>query len=57
MNDYSIMPWGKYAGKRLIDIPAHYLLWLHDQGVQHEGLKRYILDNYELLLKEAGRKK
>jgi len=26
------MPFGKYQGRRLIDVPEEYLLWLRKQG-------------------------
>lgn len=26
------MPFGKYAGRRLIDLPEAYLLWFRDKG-------------------------
>jgi uncharacterized protein (DUF3820 family) len=31
MTDTSLMPWGKYKNKRLIDIPASYFIWLWDE--------------------------
>jgi hypothetical protein len=30
LTDESIMPWGKYRGRKLKDVPASYLLWLYD---------------------------
>ena len=30
LTDESIMPWGKYKGETLENIPASYLLWLED---------------------------
>lgn len=51
-NDNSIMPFGKYMGKRMVEIPAHYLIWLFNQGCQHEEVRRYILDNMQALIKE-----
>lgn len=27
-----IMPFGKYQGRRLIDLPEHYLLWFAGKG-------------------------
>jgi uncharacterized protein (DUF3820 family) len=56
LNDKSLMPFGKYQGKALANVPAHYLLWLHDQGCSHSGVKQYILQNFDLLCKEAGLK-
>lgn len=47
------MPFGKHRGKAMVNIPAIYLLWLHDKGCDHAGVKRYILDNLEAINKEA----
>lgn len=47
------MPFGKYRGTALVNVPAIYLLWLFDRGCQHEALRRYILDNMEALKAEA----
>lgn len=57
LTDHTPMPFGRYRGKAMIDVPAHYLLWLFDQGCDHEGVKRYINDNLDALRKEAGRGK
>jgi len=46
------MPFGKYKGKELQDIPASYLLWLYNEGLNHLQLKEYIEDNMEVLEKE-----
>lgn len=54
--DYDLMPFGKFKGKSMANIPAHYLLWLHDNGCSHEGVKKYINNNLEALKKEAGKK-
>lgn len=29
--DNSKMPFGKYKGRRMIDVPDEYLLWLHGE--------------------------
>ena len=47
------MPFGKYQGKKLIEVPAQYLLWLYNQGCDHPGLKHYLNDNLEALKKEV----
>lgn len=54
LHDKSPMPFGKYKGKALIDVPAKYLLWLADNGCDHAGVKQYILNNLAALRKEAG---
>lgn len=53
LKDSSPMPFGKYAGKAMIDVPAVYLIWLFDQGVNNPDVKEYILDNLDALKKEA----
>lgn len=59
IND-TYMKYGKHAGKKLEDIPAHYLLWMrgwiHDKKKVDSwtrGLFNYINDNLEVLQKEA----
>lgn len=32
------MPFGKYAGLRLLDLPEPYLLWFHREGFPHGKL-------------------
>ncbi len=56
ITDNTPMPFGKYRGKPMIEIPAIYLLWLHDNSCDHAGVKKYIINNLEVLRKEAGRK-
>lgn len=51
--DETIMPFGKYKGKAMANVPAIYLIWLYDEGCSHEGVRRYIEDNMEVLRKEA----
>jgi uncharacterized protein (DUF3820 family) len=51
------MPFGKYTGKPLINIPAEYFLWLFDKGCDHPQVRNYISANLDALRKEAGRTK
>jgi uncharacterized protein (DUF3820 family) len=51
--DTTPMPWGKYKGKALVNVPAVYLLWLYNNNLQHEALKKYIIENLDALSKEA----
>ena len=53
MDDNSAMPFGKHKGKKMIDVPADYLLWLHDQGELFGDLKGYIDENIEALRLEV----
>lgn len=52
MKDTDLMPFGKYKGKAMIDVPASYLLWLDREGCKHKKVAAYIADNMEILLKE-----
>lgn len=51
------MPFGRYTGKEMANVPAVYLLWLYDKGCTHAGVKQYIIENLELLKQEAGKTK
>lgn len=53
------MPFGKYKGTKLANVPAEYLLWLHGNGIspQHQSLKDYIEDNMDVLKQEIGKVK
>lgn len=57
LTDYHLMPFGKYAGRRVIEVPAVYLLWLFNNGINHPDVKEYILANLEVLKKEASKVK
>ena len=52
MTDSSLMPWGKYKGEKMINIPADYLLWLLDNNKCAGEVRAYIVDNKDVLLKE-----
>lgn len=55
VTDTSIMPFGQHIGKRMIDIPAQYLLYIYDKGwVHHAGVRKYIITN-ELVLKSQSK--
>lgn len=59
-DDNTQMPWGKHKGKKLIDVPASYLLWLWDQGGMEKNnlsLKMYISENMDVLKKQANENK
>lgn len=32
MEDTDLMPFGKHKGTAMANVPAYYLLWLHDNG-------------------------
>lgn len=58
MNDESLMPFGKYKNKRLIDVPAYYLIWAYENIVDlRPDLKGYIESNLDVLRMEIKSKK
>lgn len=52
--DTTVMPWGKYSGKKLSELPPDYLLWLFEQRWIKDwpGLYAYLKKNEDLLLEE-----
>lgn len=67
MTDTTIMPFGKYKGKMLGEIPAEYMIWLHDEFLDENGLYRkngmfakeladYLRENLEYYKQQLGKK-
>lgn len=44
------MPFGKYKGKLLCDIPEHYLIWMHGKGFPEGKLGMCLHTLYEIRL-------
>ena len=44
------MPFGKYEGRYLIDLPEHYLVWYHGKGFPKGQLGEQLQLVYELQL-------
>jgi len=59
LSDQSIMTFGKYKGKALVAVPAHYLLWLYEQPSfdKLSPLGNYIYSNWSALQIEINKKK
>lgn len=54
--DQSLMPIGKeHKGKKLIDVPADYLIWAYEQKWfdKKSPLGKYIEDNTDVLIIQA----
>jgi len=49
LTDESPMPFGKYEGKSMADVPATYLMWILDNDKCSPSVKAYIEDNMEAL--------
>lgn len=43
-----IMPFGRYQGRRLIELPEPYLVWFHNQGFPEGLLGRRMAVMYEI---------
>lgn len=44
------MPYGKYAGRRLIDLPERYLVWMAGEGFPAGKLGTMLQEIYEIKL-------
>lgn len=44
------MPFGKYEGRYLIDLPEHYVVWYHSKGFPKGKLGDMLKQVYELKL-------
>lgn len=44
------MPFGKYEGRFLIDLPEHYVVWYHTKGFPKGQLGLMLATVYELKL-------
>ena len=49
MTDESIMPFGKYKGQQMADVPAPYLLWLYENNKCYGEVKQYIRENMDVI--------
>jgi uncharacterized protein (DUF3820 family) len=57
-SDDSLMPFGKFRGKSLKDVPADYLLWLYNEAkdlkVKNPDLHGYIYNAMKALKQETA---
>ncbi|MGZ3649985.1 MAG: DUF3820 family protein [Bdellovibrionota bacterium] len=42
------MPFGRYSGRALIDLPEPYVVWFHGQGFPEGELGRLLAQLYEI---------
>ncbi len=57
MDDNSIMPFGKFKGQKMANVPASYLLWCINQPWCRGELHTYITNNMTVLMLEADKEK
>lgn len=53
-NNDSKMKFGIHKGKKLLHVPADYLLFLYEKGKLYYRLKKYIEHNLDVLRYEVG---
>ena len=53
LTDQTKMPFGKYKGDKLANVPSEYLLWIYDNYDLKPELKAYIDDNRAVLQQEV----
>lgn len=46
----TLMPFGKYAGTKLLNLPEPYLVWFHKQGFPNGQLGEQLASMYEIKL-------
>ena len=54
MDDNSIMPYGKYAGIKMANIPPEYLLWLYEENKCYGAVRGYIYENIDVIKAEIN---
>ncbi len=47
---FQIMPFGKYKGRKLIDLPEPYLVWFYSKGFPQGKLGQQLALIYEIKL-------
>lgn len=52
--DLSPMPFGKYKGTPMQDVPASYLVWLKGQGCSNEEVANYIHNSWDAIQMDIG---
>ena len=46
------MPFGKYKGEKMANVPPEYLLWIYDNGKLFGGVAEYIKENLDVIKAE-----
>ena len=53
LGDKDSMPFGKFKGQRMGDVPAEYLVFLYDDGLSAGDVRDYIEDCMDALRAEV----
>jgi uncharacterized protein (DUF3820 family) len=49
LTDKSPMPFGRYKGEKMANVPAQYLVWLYDNKKCDDDVRGYIENNMDVL--------
>ena len=49
------MPFGKYKGTEMANIPASYLIWIYENNKCSLEVIKYVRDNLDVLTEEVKR--
>jgi uncharacterized protein (DUF3820 family) len=52
LTDSSPMPFGRYRGEKMANVPARYLMWLYDNKKCDGDVRGYIEDSMDVLKAE-----
>lgn len=53
LQDTDLMPFGKYRGTPMQDVPASYLVWLKNEGCNNVEVANYIHNSWEAIQQEV----
>lgn len=54
MTDNSLMPFGKYKGEKMANVPSDYLLWIFENNKCTQEVAKYIAENLDVIKAEIN---
>lgn len=54
LTDLDLMPFGKFKGTPMQDVPPSYLAWLKNEGCSNIQVVNYIHNSWEAIEQELG---
>lgn len=54
MDDNSLMPFGKYKGEKMANVPPEYLLWIYENSKCTPKVAFYINRNLDVIKSEIA---
>jgi len=55
LTDNSAMPFGKYKGLKMANVPASYLIWIYENNKCSLEVIKYVRTNLDVLQEEVKR--